>query len=322
MTSIRKAGQANLNPKTAYDFQFGDSQTEQEVRGLDQELVRKAQAGQYFGDADRARYEQMYKDKHGKAPTTLPGDKPVQQTSGKPVPASIGDGTGGGEQGGGTVDPQQFKDNYSTSVNESFNATGGTLTNNGDIKAGGDVTLDNSVTNKNTMNNFGGDIRSFTYNAPGTNGGGGGSGGGGGASYPSMNSYKDPALNATPVSAATMAGFYQPSDSPAAAAKRTAMHSELNRGRQEKYENVGSDIAAKYIKAASQTKTIDTKALNAQLAASPEYNFAQSDLITAQTFGDIWKGNGPEWIQPDGFVKPEQPDFEDMYDNISDDITG
>ena len=172
------------------------------------------------------------------------------------------------------------------------------------------------------MNSFGGDIRNFTYNAPSGGGGSGGGSGSGGASYPTMNSYKDPALNATPVSAATMAGFYAPSDSPAAAAKFNALHSELNRGKQEKYANAGSDIASKYISAAEKTKTIDTKALNSNLAAQPEYNFAQSDLITAQTFGDIWKFKPQDYYMPDPFKKPEQPDFEKMQESIFDEIKG
>jgi len=238
-------------------------------------------------------------------------------------------------QGGSSSDPQKFLTSYmgeqktsteqsastTQSVNDSMNAKGGTLTNTGDLTAGRDITLDNSVTNQNTLNQFGGDVRQFTYNAPGF-AQGGGRGGSGGAGYPSMNSYKDPALNATPVSAATMAGFYQPSDSPAAAAKRTTLHSELNRSKQEKYQNVGSDVAKKYIQSADKSRTIDTQKLNANLAVQPYVDEARSNQITADTFGDIWKFQPDQFYMPNPFEKPEQPDFEGMFDKISDKITG
>ena len=45
--------------------------------------------------------------------------------------------------------PKEFLAQY---ISNSFNATGGTLTNTGDITAEGDVRMDNSVTNENKVN--------------------------------------------------------------------------------------------------------------------------------------------------------------------------
>ena len=247
-----------------------------------------------------------------------------------------GGDNGGGNGGGGSddpgnggdlpnKDPQEFKDGYQgtvQSVADSLNATGGTLTNSGDITAGGDVTFDNSVTNENTLNQFGGDNRSFTYYGAGSGGGGGGGtgDGGSGGGIGSMNSYKDPYLNDTPVSAATMAGFYGPSDSPAAAAKFSTMHSELNKSKQKQYKDSGMDVANNFIKSASKANKIDTNKLNANLAVQPYVDSAKSDLITAQTFGDIWKYRPNEFKMAGGFVKPEAPDFDKMFSNISKEI--
>lgn len=213
-----------------------------------------------------------------------------------------------------------------TPINESYNAQGGSFSNSGNVQADGNITFDNSVTNQNTLNQFGGDVRQFTYNAPGYNSGGS-TGGGGmgdgrqGGQYPTMNSYKDPALNATPVSAATMAGFYQPSDSPAAAAKRTALHSTLNDSRQQKYEGTGSKVAKQYVDAARNMTNINTKKLSANLAVQPYVDEARSNVTLSDTFGDIWKFKPESFKMPGGFVKPEQPDFEGMFENITDKIT-
>ena len=56
-------GKAAQNMLSKWKFKLGGKQTEEEVAGLDQELVKQAQGGDYFGDEDRARYDELVKQK-------------------------------------------------------------------------------------------------------------------------------------------------------------------------------------------------------------------------------------------------------------------
>ena len=267
------------------------------------------------------------------------------------------DGTPGHwSQGGNESSANNGPRRAGTAITDSFSSEGGTLTNSGNLEAGGNISLDNSVTNKNTVNRFEGDNRSFTYNSPSLNSSEGNisSNGGGdqaGKGYPTMNSYDDDALNQTPVSsatlanfqrsgggsgsekknaaltdtpvsAATMAGFYKPSDSPAAAAKRVAQYVTINNSNQEKYADVGTNTSSKYIEAARKANRINTSAIDANLNAGIERSRAESDLLLADTFGDIWNYQAPEFKAPGQFNKPEAPDFEKISDDIYDRIEG
>ena len=159
----------------------------------------------------------------------------------------------------------------------------------------------NTVVNNqdNSIRQYGGDNRSFTYN------GSGGSNGG--------NKYED-----TPVSAATMAGHYAGDDSPAAQAKFNDLYTGLNRDNQKRYAGQGlataamfSNFDARNYTDESMTNTIQRSILNSQ---------DRADVQTGLTLGDIWRPDyAPDWRMPDKPSKIES-NVDEITKDIKDDI--
>ena len=156
------------------------------------------------------------------------------------------------------------------------------------------VTGDNNTVKNwqdNSIRNYGGDQRNFTYvggNNPATD---------------------------TPVSAATMAGFYAPSDSPASQAKFTDMYQTLNFDAQKKYMNSG--VAADMIAKANNLGGVDTRALDASNRKRPEISRARWMNSQLNLFGDMFKMPTPTWNSAKPQEGVEQPDFESMYDKYT-----
>ena len=158
---------------------------------------------------------------------------------------------------------------------------------------------DNTVITEqdNSVRFYGGDNRNFVYN-----GGKGGATGGD-----------------APVSAATMAGFYAPDDSPAAQAKRNSLHTTMNADNQKRYAGDAMKVYAKYgnIDARSYTDESMENAIN----RGTQYSFDRADRQTGHVFGDIWNDNyiTEEWKMPSA-PSPIESNAEEIAKKAKDDI--
>ena len=148
----------------------------------------------------------------------------------------------------------------------------------------------------NSIRQYGGDNRSFVYNGQGNG-------------------------TDSPVSAATMAGFYDVDDSPAAQAKFNDMYTTMNRDNQKRYAGEAMKTYAKYgnIDARNYTDESMENALNRGV----QYSFDRADRQTGHVFGDIWNPNyiTEEWKMPTppAEIKSEAADIADKAkDDIED----
>ena len=145
--------------------------------------------------------------------------------------------------------------------------------------------IDNSVDNSRT---YGGSYRNFEYNGSG-----------------------NPATD-TPVSAATMGGFYDVDDSPAANAARVDRQSDQNTQLQQQYSDT-SGIAQSAIDNAAKNAYIDPAALDKRVSAGAQNMFDMSTVMGANIFGDMFAAKPPTWNSPKEPEKVETPDFSKLY---------
>ena len=157
----------------------------------------------------------------------------------------------------------------------------------------------NTVTNKQAIDNsvdnsriYGGSTRVFNYQGSG-----------------------DPTKD-TPVSAATMAGFYDVDDSPSANAARLDRQVDQNRQNQNYYSDTSS-IAQNAIDRASQNAYINPDALDKRIAARSQNMYDRATMMGANNFGDMFAFQPPTWNSPKDPEKVEQPDFQGIYDNVT-----
>ncbi len=282
------------------------------TEGLDQELVKQATRGGGFGRKDKARYDalaraQGVKKSSGKTKGEVKGlgrtqdeitarnDKlkgnpkqkpkksnPVNQTIGSTgKPQNPIDKTATGESDVVPSNEQTQNVNQDNDINTRVNGSNNTVITEQD----------------NSIRQYGGDNRSFVYN--------GGEGG---------NRYED-----TPMSAATMSGFYDVDDSPAAQAKFNDMYTTMNRDNQKRYAGDAMKTYAKYgsIDARSYTDESMENALN----RSTQYSFDRADRQTGHVFGDIWNDNyiTEEWKMPSA-PKGIESNAADIADKAKEDI--
>jgi len=249
---------------------YGFNHEGYDLSGYDQDLVKQAQGGGSWGEEDQARYDKLAKAK-GKAQTVK-----NQGSTGKPTNAIDNTVTG---QNDATPNNQEVTQRP-WSGNPYERSMGNQRQNvNQDNDINTTVTGDkNTVITEqdNSIRQYGGDNRSFVYN--------GGSG---------DNKYED-----TPMSAATMSGFYDVDDSPAAQARFNDLHTTLNRDNQKRYAGEAMKTFAKYgnIDARSYTDESMENALNRGV----QYSFDRADRQTGHVFGDIWNPNyiTEEWKMP------------------------
>jgi len=169
-----------------------------------------------------------------------------------------------------------------------------TFTQDNDINS--QITGNNNYTNinqDNSIRNYGGDNRSFTYNSDG------------------KNPYTD-----SPVSMATMSGFYSVDDSPAASASFVDQFQTLNRDAQ-KQNNNSIGRADEMIRLANQIPGMDTNALEDSILMSPALARDRSQVGLTNVFGDLGKFPGFKW-QPSPPREP-LPDFdpEELYNTFT-----
>jgi hypothetical protein len=158
------------------------------------------------------------------------------------------------------------------------------------------ITGNNNITNisqDNSVRNYGGDQRNFTYVSNNKNG------------------YTD-----TPASMATMAGFYEVSDSPASNAAFIDRYSTQNFDNQKRYGNTGK--AAEMIQRGSQVAPFKVNEYEDSIMQGAELARARSTVGLTNVFGDM--GNFPlmSWNSPNRQKGVESPDFEKLADKISD----
>jgi hypothetical protein len=120
----------------------------------------------------------------------------------------------------------------------------------------------------NSVRNYGGDNRSFVYNSAG--------GGGDGGMYDS------------PVSAATMGGFYDVDDSPAAQAKFQDMYNDFNKDNSARFAGQALETVGMF---GTDMRGYTPEAMGNTIGKSTQYSFDRADRQTGQVFGDIWNDN-------------------------------
>ena len=259
------------------------------TEGLDQELVRQATRGGEFGRKDKARYDAYVRAREVKKNPSK---------SNAPEPSGPGEVKGKGltrDQ----IQTRKFNENpidqTVTGSSDNVPGNGQAVNQNNDIKS--NVTgNDNTVINEqdNSIRNYGGDNRSFTYNGNGSS-------------------------SDSPVSAATMSGFYDVDDSPAAQAKFNDMYTTMNRDNQKRYAGEGMKMFAKYGNLDAREYT--NQSMDNQLGKSIQYSYDRSDRQTGHVFGDIWNSNyiTEEWKMPKPGEKIESNAAE-IADKAKDDI--
>ena len=301
------------------------------TEGLDQDLVKQSRRGKNFGAEDKARYDALARAREVKKNPAKP-DAPKEDkddlvyaggTPGfydKGGPGYGGEpfeytnqqiGKGGGEvrlavepnprQSGNPIDGSVAGDNDNVPSNlqtiaENTQRQSVNQNNNINTKVNGNK---NTVITEqdNSVRNYGGSSRSFTYN-----GGKGGATGGD-----------------APVSMATMGGFYDVDDSPAAQAKRNSLHTTMNADNQKRYAGDAMKTYAKYgnIDARSYTDESMENAIN----RSTQYSFDRADRQTGHVFGDIWNDNyiTEEWKMPSA-PSPIESNAAEIADKAKKDI--
>jgi len=137
-----------------------------------------------------------------------------------------------------------------------------------------------NINQDNSIRQYGGVNKSFVYN--GSNG----------------NNYND-----TPVSAATMAGYFHEEDSPAKSASFVDRYQTMNADAQKKYAT--PNHAQNAINNAASNKTIDVNALDQRIADRTAATRARSTVMAGDIFGDMFN------------YKPK--DFNTDYDDKDDD---
>lgn len=166
----------------------------QGIDGLDEKLVSQALQGDEFGEKDRARYDALLNAQNGGPDSDSTSPDSSSPDSGSPVQGVGGQTTGDFRSGNGSINSPISQDN-----DIAIDGNQNTVSQDNSINQ----TVDNS---DNSRRYYGGSSRTFNYT------------GGDGESN----------LYDSPVSKATMGGYYDTDDSPAAAAKFMDMYVDSN----------------------------------------------------------------------------------------------
>ena len=150
----------------------------------------------------------------------------------------------------------------------------------------------------NSIRMYGGDNRNFVYNS---------SGGAEGQLYD------------TPGTMATLGGFYDVNDSPAAQAGFVDMYSTLNADNQKRYAGDAMKTFAKYGNLDARDYT--SESMETHLGRSIQYSYDKADEQTGHTFGDIWNPNyiTENWKMPTP-PKEIKSNAEELADKAKEDI--
>ena len=174
----------------------------------------------------------------------------------------------------GTSSSADISDSYNQNTNQiqDVDATQDTnqnfnVTQDNDLDA--QITGNNNVsqiTQDNSVRSYGGSQNNFTYNS--------------GSSANGVPNY----LTDSPVSAATMAGYYAPNDSPASNAAFVDRYQTMNADAQKKYNPFGT--AEGFIARGKNVGNMDMSVVNQMNLLRPEIAYARSDMANLNTYGD------------------------------------
>jgi hypothetical protein len=237
------------------------------TKGLDKDLAFKSLGGSGWGKEDQGRYDtalakrnKAQADAKAKAQAHLESTKsqPAPTVTESPAPSvSTTPNTGSYEKAAALdIDTSQQQ----------------TVTQDNDI----DTTItgnQNTVVNNqdNSIRQYGGNTKVFNYQGGG-------------------NSGVD-----TPVSAATMGGFYDTDDSPAATAKFFDLHNTLFQDAQKKFSTKGTEISSKYSN--FDARGYDAGKLDSRIENSKLRSYDRATLAKNDLFGDQerYRGYRPEY---------------------------
>jgi hypothetical protein len=147
----------------------------------------------------------------------------------------------------------------------------------------GDNNVSN-ITQDNSVRNYGGDQRNFTYVS--------------GSSANGTPTY----LTDNLASAATMAGYYAPNDSPASNAAFVDQYQTMNADAQKKYDPFGT--AEGYIARGKNVGNMDMSVVNQMNLLRPELSYARADMANLNTYGDQYSAPGLKWNSALGTYEP------------------
>ena len=261
---------------------------EKNTEGLDADKAFEAlEGGRQFDPSggDQARYEKMVAAK----------EKAQQNTGSTGQPSNPIDQT---VTGGADSTPSNNHMNYAAVMPSADQEQKVEQDNDITTKIDGD---NNKVFNHqdNSVRNYGGSQRTFVYQ--------GGSGG---------SAYED-----TPVSAATMGGFYDVDDSPAAQAQFNDMYKDFNKDNGTRFAGQAMATVDMFD---MDARSYTPEAMETWLGKSEQYSYDKADEQTAQVFGDIWNKDyiTEEWQMPTppSEIKSEAADIADKQKDDIDDI--
>ena len=182
----------------------------------------------------------------------------------------------------GSTDKKESTESTQTASKFSDSGGGSNSATNSSTINGDNNNVDQSITqNINNSRNYGGSNRSFTYNG-------------------GKNSATD-----TPVSMATMAGYYAPDDSPSANAARVDRQVQQN-----------TDIQ-KQLRESAPPSYIDPEKMDNRIQQREAYSRAKAKTMAGNIFGDMFSMKTPEWNSAKPAKEVESPDFESMYNKYT-----
>lgn len=278
------------------------------TKGLDKDLAFKAlDGGMTFGDSDRARYDKLVSDRDSAAKAKAQADAKAQAAARAKAQAAAKAKAQAHQQSSSIVKTTKTNSNVSNtpeprpSVSNTSN-TGSyekaidkakarinsqqpkpsasgintsqqqTVTQDNDINTNINGNQNTVVNNQdNSIRQYGGNTKVFNYQGGG-------------------NSGVD-----TPVSAATMSGFYDTDDSPAATAKFFDLHNTLFQDAQKKFSTKGTEISSKYSNFDARgydAGKLDSRIENSKLRSYDRAILAKNDLFGDQ---DRYRGHLSEY---------------------------
>ena len=261
--------------------------------GLDPEIVKQTHKGKGWGAQDQARYDAAIGKKMKGSDVQDSGANRQEKIANMDQHVKDGGYLGGvAQRKYDRMTAKERANNFQANSTDIKNTQTQTVTQDNDQNS--TVTGDNNYVYQNQDNsvrNYGGDNRSFVYNSNGEG-------------------------PDTPATMATLSGFYDADDSPAAKAKRLDQAVTMNRDNQKKYANT-SHIAQGAIARADRNRYIDPNALDKRIAQREQYSRDKATVMSANMFGDMGNFNAPDWKSADPAKPVEAPDFEKMYDKYA-----
>ena len=122
----------------------------------------------------------------------------------------------------------------------------------------------------------------------------------------------------SPVSAATMAGFYDVDDSPAAQAKFQDMYNDFNKGNGTRFAGEALATVAMF---GTDARGYTPEAMGNAIGKSTQHSFDRADRQTGHVFGDIWNDDyiTENWKMPTP-PKPVESKAGELADDAKDDV--